>query len=368
MFHDTLSRSQRAMRTVAHVCLLLCLVLLLVAARRKVMAGDNTTGHVWDEDLVELNNPMPRWWLLLFVFTVVFSVGYRRLPGERPRRWAPWPIARTALALAWRKRSTKLGVALCAMSMFLHGMVLTTQILVGRFVGDGNEGRAAMLQNVVGSVHTTFATFIGVQMVACAFLLAMVAAGLIAEDRRTGAMELYFSRPLRRRDYVIGKLLAAGLVPAVTLVAPFLLLWVLSVGMAPPRTAGPLLGLLLPGLLGAVVAAVVLTTTILGLSAVGERGRTVGVIYVVAMLVLSALGDGLSDEGHRWAGYLSPLRNVQTLSDAVLDAGSTGLLLSMVSSRPETNPSVLIAVACLLGLAGLGSFLLVWRVRREVAG
>lgn len=41
-----------------------------------------TTGHVWDGDLVELNNPMPRWWLLLFVFTVVFSVGYLVLyPG-----------------------------------------------------------------------------------------------------------------------------------------------------------------------------------------------------------------------------------------------------------------------------------------------
>jgi ABC-type Na+ efflux pump permease subunit len=298
----------------------------------------------------------------------VFSVGYRRLPGERPHRWAPWPIARTALALAWRKRSTKLGVALCTGSVVIHGMVLTTQVLLDRFMGGDDDLRTTMMQSIVGSVHTTFATYIGVQMVACAFLLAMVAAGLVAEDRRTGAMELYFSRPLRRRDYVLGKLLAAGLVPAATLVLPFLLLWVLTVGMAPPHAAGPLMGLLLPGLMGAVVAAAVLTTTILGLSAVGERGRTVGVIYVVGMLVLSSMGDALSDQGHRWAGYLSPMRNVQTLSDAVLDAGSTGLLLSMVSSRPETNPSALVATACLFGLAALGAFVLVWRVRREVAG
>lgn len=299
----------------------------------------------------------------------VFSVGYRRLPGERPRRWAPWPIARTALALAWRSRSTKLGVAICAGSVFIHGMVLTTQVLLDRFMGDSDgDMRRAMLQSVVGSVHTTFATFIGVQMVACAFLLAMVAAGLVADDRRTGAMELYFSRPLRRRDYVLGKLLATALVPAATLVLPFLLLWILVVGMAPQSTAGPLLGLLLPGLLGAVVAAVVLTTTILGLSAVGERGRTVGVIYVVGMLVLASLGNGLSDQGQAWAGYLSPLRNVQTLSDAVLDAGGTGLLLSMLTSRPETNPSALVATACLLALAAAGLFLLLWRVRREVAG
>jgi len=299
----------------------------------------------------------------------VHSIGYRRLPGERPHRWVPWPIARTALALAWRKRSTKLGVALCLGSTFIHGMVLTTQVLLDRYVGNPQDDfRRAALESVVGNVHTTFAVFISVQTVMCAFLLAMVAAGLVAEDRRTGAMELYFSRPLRRRDYVLGKLLAAGLVPATTLVAPFLLLWILVVGMAPPHTAGPLLGLLLPGLLGTVVSAVMLTTTILGLSAVGERGRTVAVIYVVGMLVLSSVGNGLSDDGQVWAGYVSPLRNVQTISDAVLDAGATGMLLSMLASRPETNPSALISAACLLFLSVAGLGLLLWRVRREVAG
>jgi len=62
--------------------LLLCLVLLIIASRRKVMASDNTTGHVWDEDLRELNNPLPRWWMGLFVLTVVFAGIYLGLyPG-----------------------------------------------------------------------------------------------------------------------------------------------------------------------------------------------------------------------------------------------------------------------------------------------
>jgi cytochrome c oxidase cbb3-type subunit III len=56
--------------------LVACLVLLAVAARRKVIPGDDTTGHVWDEDLRELNNPLPRWWMVLFVLTVVFSGVY----------------------------------------------------------------------------------------------------------------------------------------------------------------------------------------------------------------------------------------------------------------------------------------------------
>jgi cytochrome c oxidase cbb3-type subunit 3 len=59
-----------------------CLWLLMVAAQRRVMAADNTTGHVWDEDLRELNNPLPRWWLWLFVMTVIFAAVYLVLyPG-----------------------------------------------------------------------------------------------------------------------------------------------------------------------------------------------------------------------------------------------------------------------------------------------
>ncbi|HRH89535.1 MAG TPA: cytochrome-c oxidase, cbb3-type subunit III [Rubrivivax sp.] len=64
------------------VGLLWCLWLLAVASKRTVMADDNTTGHVWDVDLKELNNPLPRWWFWLFVITVVFAFIYLVLyPG-----------------------------------------------------------------------------------------------------------------------------------------------------------------------------------------------------------------------------------------------------------------------------------------------
>jgi cytochrome c oxidase cbb3-type subunit III len=54
-----------------------CLALLIIVAFKKVKPNaDNTTGHVWDEDLQEMNNPMPMWWMVLFVITIVFSVVY----------------------------------------------------------------------------------------------------------------------------------------------------------------------------------------------------------------------------------------------------------------------------------------------------
>ena len=57
--------------------ILLCALLLWVVARSSAPSGaDNTTGHVWDEDLREANNPMPRWWIGLFVITIVFGLAY----------------------------------------------------------------------------------------------------------------------------------------------------------------------------------------------------------------------------------------------------------------------------------------------------
>ena len=60
-----------------------CLLLLWFSGKAKAMtANDNTTGHVWDGDLREMNNPLPRWWVWLFVITVVFSLLYLFLyPG-----------------------------------------------------------------------------------------------------------------------------------------------------------------------------------------------------------------------------------------------------------------------------------------------
>ena len=47
-----------------------------------------TTGHVWDGDLREYNNPLPRWWLWAFYGTIVFAVVYWIL-------YPAWPYAGT---------------------------------------------------------------------------------------------------------------------------------------------------------------------------------------------------------------------------------------------------------------------------------
>ena len=45
----------------------------------------NTTGHVWDENLQELTNPLPMWWVWTFYITIVFSIIYWIM-------YPAWPI------------------------------------------------------------------------------------------------------------------------------------------------------------------------------------------------------------------------------------------------------------------------------------
>lgn len=55
-----------------------CMWLLQAMTTRRTTPGpvEDTTGHRWDGDLEEFNNPLPRWWLWLFWITAVFMVAY----------------------------------------------------------------------------------------------------------------------------------------------------------------------------------------------------------------------------------------------------------------------------------------------------
>lgn len=53
-----------------------CAILLTAMSKRRVPTDPEKTAHVWDEDLNEYNNPLPRWWVWLFWITIVFGLGY----------------------------------------------------------------------------------------------------------------------------------------------------------------------------------------------------------------------------------------------------------------------------------------------------
>lgn len=66
------------------VSILACGVLLWKLSTKRLAPGQKAgvMGHVWDENLQEYNNPLPRWWMWLFWLTLVFAVVYLVLyPG-----------------------------------------------------------------------------------------------------------------------------------------------------------------------------------------------------------------------------------------------------------------------------------------------
>lgn len=57
-------------------------------AKAKQQGAVQTTGHAWDGDIQEFNNPLPRWWLWGFYATVVFAVVYWII-------YPAWPVGGT---------------------------------------------------------------------------------------------------------------------------------------------------------------------------------------------------------------------------------------------------------------------------------
>lgn len=294
----------------------------------------------------------------------IYAVGYRRLDDrERPRPPA-WPIARTMLLLAWRKRATKFALLACGGVFLVCAVAVVGQLVAQRFAGDIGAGT---LNQMIGKTQEVFAAFVSVQFYFTSFAIAVVAGGAVADDRAAGAFDLYFSRPLTRGDYALGKLWGAAAVPLVTLVLPVMLMSLAATGIAPPELRAGLWWLAIPAGASALLAAAVLSTTIVGLSAMGSSSRGVGVAYVAILGGVGLVCEGLAAAGWDWAGYLSPSRDLRTVSDALLAVGPKSMVGQLVMGGSHTlNNSAITSTLALLGYATAG-YLALWnRLRSEV--
>jgi ABC-2 type transport system permease protein len=152
----------------------------------------------------------------------IYDQGYRRYEARAPLRNARfWPITREALRLVLSKRAF-LGLLGAA---FIPFVVRVVQIyIVTRFP------EAGRLLPVDGRL---FGEFLNQQVGFTILLSIFGASGLVANDLRTGAILAYLSRPLTRRDYVIGKLLVPLFLNLAVTLAPALLLYTAGLSLAP---------------------------------------------------------------------------------------------------------------------------------------
>ena len=154
----------------------------------------------------------------------IYDQGYRRYEARGPLHQIRfWPITREALRLILAKRAF---LGLIAVS-FLPFIVRVIQIyIVTRFPEAGR---------VLPVDGRLFGEYLNTQIGLALFLTIFGGAGLIANDLRTGAILVYLSRPLTRRDYVLGKLsVLLALNASVTLV-PALLLYLIGLALAPEQ-------------------------------------------------------------------------------------------------------------------------------------
>ncbi len=199
----------------------------------------------------------------------IYEQAYRKYEARGPlRRVRFWPITREALRL------------LLGRKLFILMMAGTWVPLIGFALWVYVASQNADVRRLAPLDGSLFATFLAWQTWLSLFPTIFGGAGLVANDLRSGAILVYLSRPLSRRDYVIGKLcvlLALNL--SVTLV-PAVLLYAIAVGVAPQvlmhwekAWIGPAV------VLQALTISTVLSLVALAVSALSRSARVAGVSF-----------------------------------------------------------------------------------------
>src|SRR4029077_11629768 len=124
----------------------------------------------------------------------IHDQGYRRYGGDRARTRSAWMvIARAGLRTFFSKRAF-LGLLLVSWFPFFVRAVqiyAAAKLPQARFLAPTAE---------------TFRQFLDQQRIFVFFVTVYVGAGLIANDRRANALQIYLSKPLTRAEYVFGKM------------------------------------------------------------------------------------------------------------------------------------------------------------------
>ncbi len=155
-------------------------------------------------------------------------------------------------------------------------------------------------------------------LVACVLL----GSGLVAEDRRANALELYLSRPVTVRQYLLGKLVTIGAFIAMVTLVPttILLLAQLSLAWGQPGEAWRLLQLLARTLLAGAVWVAVPSMLIVTASSLTAKARNTAILFLAVVVMLEfVISNILHEIFENDAWYLlQPSFNVRQVMTYVL--------------------------------------------------
>ncbi|QDG52492.1 hypothetical protein FIV42_17630 [Persicimonas caeni] len=262
-----------------------------------------------------------------------------------------WIFARATFGLAWSLKRTKL------LLFLLWIPVLITLGLV--FVEYGVRENMPSLQALAGKgeegLGAGAVTFVlQMQFFSAALLMMASGCGAIAEDLRYRTFQLYFSRPVERWEYILGKFLGISMLCSLVTVVPAVLIGGLRAAYF-YRTdlAGPMIKQTLVGIVLSACIAAVVSSVVLGLSSLTRRTgyAVLGWIGVLFVPMVVAAIVGVASSGADTANLTHLAGNFWLLSQGLLDP-----------SPPDVP--IIAPMLILVAVSGLALFGIRWRVHK----
>ena len=265
----------------------------------------------------------------------VHDQSYRRYAGRRNEPGAAWLVIAAAGIRTLLGRKLFLAVMLAAWGQFFVRAVM--------FYLSANFPT----MNVLAPSVETFRQFFDIQEIFVLFVTVYVGSGLIANDRRSNALQIYLSKPLSRTEYVAGKLAVLAFFLLMVTFVPALALLLLLQVMFSASLAFLLDHLvLLPAItLYALMEVSLASFTMLALSSLSTSARYTAMLYAGALFFTAAV-DGIlrGVTASSSLAWLSLRANVEQVGDVIF----------RLSPRFESPwPLSVLVVLLLIGLSTL---------------
>jgi ABC-2 type transport system permease protein len=237
----------------------------------------------------------------------IHDQGYRRYGGRRVPHGQTWMvIAASGLRTFFRRRAL-LGLLLLAWLPFLVRAVQVYAV--------ANLPQVAFL----ALTPETFRQFLQQQQIFAFFITVYVGSGLIANDRRANALQIYLSKPLTRAEYVLGKLaILMAFLLLVTWVPAILLLIVQALVVGSFAFVRDNLYLFPAITLVSFLQVVTIAVSMLALSSLSSSSRYVGMLYAGLVFFSRALFGVLRFvTGGSMVAWVSFQANLEQLGNAI---------------------------------------------------
>lgn len=272
----------------------------------------------------------------------IHDQSYRRYEGVRNPPGQGWKVILSeGLRAAANRR------------FFLIVLIAAWVPFIVRAVGIYVATSSAALARYAPIDAAMFLRFLQYQGIFVFFVTIYVGSGLIANDRRANALQIYLSKPLHRSEYIAGKLLTLAVYLALVTLVPALLLVVVQIALSGSFTFIRDNSYIVPAIvLASTLRIVVGAVTMLALSSLSKSSRFAGIMYTGAIFFTDAIFGVLGIiTGSTRVAWTSITANLDQVSD-------------LIFRQPLTyDTPVLVSFLVLLGLVALSISVLERRVR-----